>query len=229
MSLHNKLDNHQKQLKAFLEEHTAMVDARLANIEARLPWSESQQTQNAAEMELALGAVLQERDAALAEIERLAHEVSDDREFDGLNQELDAYKKALEEAIDEVSQKNAALYDALIEKDAINKQLRDVSMQLGSARQKIADLELQMENTRYHGCYNLTGRRALIRSVAEIFMILGGQKHLSETTGLKTSTLQPWKEINIIPFQYKEMIEKLLAERGYFADDLLFKRTKGHK
>jgi hypothetical protein len=34
MSLHTKLELHQRQLKALLEEHTALVESRLATIES---------------------------------------------------------------------------------------------------------------------------------------------------------------------------------------------------
>jgi chromosome segregation ATPase len=116
MSLHTKLDTHQRQLKALLEEHTALVESRLASIDARLG-----------------GQPAEEVDAYKSEIARL----------EGEKQEL--------------AEKNYSLRATL---EAVN-------YETGSEISKLkSELDAARSQQRYHGCYNVSGRKSHVRDVA---------------------------------------------------------------
>jgi hypothetical protein len=179
MSLHTKLDTHQRQLKALLEEHTALVESRLASIDARLG-----------------GQPAEEVDAYKSEIARL----------EGEKQEL--------------AEKNYSLRATL----------KAVNYETGSEISKLkSELEAARSQQRYHGCYNVSGRKSHVRDVAVIFVILGGHYHLAELLGCPVGSMSHWRDGNFLPLHHREKIDELLNERGYTADRLLFRKTREPK
>jgi hypothetical protein len=216
MSLHTKLDTHQKALKAFLEEHAAMVEARLAAIEVRLPRSEVEEG-DAEYWQTAFRHAEKDRDEFRNAFNQASIEASQLREENTiLEKERDKFRIAYE-CIDASSKKL---------KDVCDRYREDFEASREEAGRLQQELETAKAATRYYGCYNLSGRRAPIRNVAELLTILGGESHVEKTLGIKGSTSQPWRAINLIPIDYKDVIEAALKERGYTADSLLFRRTR---
>lgn len=80
------------------------------------------------------------------------------------------------------------------------------------------------EPERYHGCYNLGERKTPIKSVSEVILILGGQKHLAEALGISAGVVNGWKDTGKhLPSKFRERIDALMEERRYTVDRLLYK------
>lgn len=181
MSLSQKFETSHRQLKACLEEHGAMVDARLAAIEARMGMPDGEQA--AAE----LARVLEERDALAVK-----------------NAEI-------------VAERDEAAQDASNYKELADQQSRVITSLM-------RDLEVARSTTRYHGAYNMSGRKSQLRDVAEVVLVLGGAGHLGETIeGFTPSTVAHWRSINAIPKRHKPVFEDLLHQRGFSADHRMFR------
>ena len=74
---------------------------------------------------------------------------------------------------------------------------------------------------RYHGCYNVSGRRSRLRYGSDAVIILGGATVLAEILGALPDTVAGWR--NYLPKRYKERLEKLLEERGYKVDRMIWR------
>lgn len=103
---------------------------------------------------------------------------------------------------------------------ALEARLNEALSEIEALKAAIANPEPQ----RYHGCYNLGRRAHPIRDAAEVVLILGGYKHLSETLGdISDASIGGWAKKNYVSKRYEERIRSLMAERGYTVDHRLFR------
>jgi ferritin-like metal-binding protein YciE len=200
MSLHTKLELHQRQLKALLEEHTALVESRLATIESVVRGEQPEDAESG-------------REAYDTLLERLT-------EVEKENDTLKDLSRVLRNGHDTLKEENYSLRATL----------EAVTYETGNKITKLEDeLEAARSQQRYHGCYNITGRRSRVRDVSAIFMILGGHHRLAELLDCQPGSISHWREGNFFPLHHKEKIDELLSERGYTADSLLFRKTREPK
>jgi ferritin-like metal-binding protein YciE len=190
MSLHTKLELHQRQLKALLEEHTALVESRLATIESVVRGEQP-------------GVSPGEHENLLERFTQTVH--------------------TLDNALEDCANLREENY-------SLRATLEAVTYETGNKITKLEDeLEAARSQQRYHGCYNITGRRSRVRDVSAIFMILGGHHRLAELLDCQPGSISHWREGNFFPLHHKEKIDELLSERGYTADSLLFRKTREPK
>jgi hypothetical protein len=119
---------------------------------------------------------------------------------------------------------------------------QDFESEIAYLKAEIADLKEQLssppldaftnvaEPVRYPGCYNIGGpkggRKARIRYVSDVILILGGEKHLSKILRVSDNTVGGWRKAGFIPVRFRDQIDEMMKERGYFVDNLLYKTGK---
>jgi len=79
------------------------------------------------------------------------------------------------------------------------------------------------EPERYHGCYNLNKRRSAVRTAGEVLIILGGQKHVAAILGVSEGTTSGWRDSDYLPKRFRDPIDEMMKERGYYVEKLLYK------
>lgn len=204
MSLSAKFDTAHRQLKAILEEHTAMVDSRLAAIEARLdnPGDHAPIDTSKADA----GSMFAERDRLKAGLEALASEVDDAREEAAL-------------LMDERDAGLAEIEKLKVENDALKRRLGELELEFARLYRDLKDAR----SAHYAGCYWLGSAKGRLNSVQEALIVLGGDAYLAETIGASLQTVRSWRVMGVIPPRYRNEIDRLLLERGYIVDKSIFR------
>jgi hypothetical protein len=241
MSLSAKFDTAHRQLKAMLEEHTAMVDSRLAAIETRLDNPGYHAPIDTAMVGTGPDSMLAERDRLKAGLEGLAFEfeiVRTERdeareesallmgerdaglgEIEKLKVELEWVRKELEQFKSENFSLALDIRKAIEEKEILKRDLDERDSLVWALRM---DLE-EARSAHYAGCYWIGAAKGRLTLVQEVMIVLGGDVYLAETIGVDETTVRNWRRVGFIPPRYRSQIEDLLLERGYVVDKSIFR------